>query len=102
MLQIALNLGRLKIILRNRYFLTGIAFVVWLVFLDDYHFWGQRKTVDDLRALQEQQRYYDSSIQLMNQEKAALESDTLLLERLAREKYRMYKPGESVFWFPDS
>ncbi|MFM7289368.1 MAG: FtsB family cell division protein, partial [Bacteroidota bacterium] len=54
------------------------------------------------RALQEQQRYYDSSIQLMNQEKAALESDTLLLERLAREKYRMYKPGESVFWFPDS
>jgi len=102
MLQIALNLGRLKIILRNRYFLTGIAFVVWLVFLDDYHFWGQRKTGDDLRALQEQQRYYDSSIQLMNQEKAALESDTLLLERLAREKYRMYKPGESVFWFPDS
>ena len=95
-------LGRLKTILLNRYSLTGIGFVVWLVFLDDYHYWGQRKTVDDLRALQEQQRYYDSSILLMNQEKAALESDTLLLERLAREKYRMYKPGESVFWFPDS
>jgi cell division protein FtsB len=95
-------LGRLKTIVRNRYFLTGLAFVVWLVFLDDYHYWGQRKVVDELNVLQDQQRYYDSSIWMMNNEKAALESDTLLLERLAREKYRMYKPGESVFWFPDS
>jgi len=38
----------------------------------------------------------------MTREKSALESDTLLLERLAREKYRMVKPGESVFWLLDS
>jgi len=95
-------LNLLKRILLNRFILVGLAFVVWLVFLDDYHYWGQREVIEDLNELQEKQRYYDSSIQLMNHEKAALESDTLLLERLAREKYRMYKPGESVFWFSDS
>ena len=58
--------------------------------------------MQDLKDLQQQQRYYDSSIEMMYHEKAALETDTLLLERLAREKYRMYKAGETVFWFPDS
>lgn len=75
---------------------------MWLLFLDDYHYWGQRKVIRDLEELQEMQQYYDSSIRVMNQDKEALESDTMLLERIAREKYRMYKPGESVFWFPDS
>lgn len=79
-----------------------MAFVVWLVFLDDYHYWGQREVMGDLVDLQQQKLYYDSSINHMNHERAAFESDTLLLERLAREKYRMYKAGESVFWFPDS
>jgi cell division protein FtsB len=97
-----LTLLRLKRILLNRYFLVGLAFVVWLVFLDDYRYLGQREVMQDLLVRQQQQRYYDSSINLMNREKAALESDTLLLERLAREKFRMHKPGESVFWFPDS
>ncbi len=76
--------------------------MVWFVFLDEYNYWGQREVIQDLNDLKNQQQYYDSSIRLMNHEKAALESDTLLLERLAREKFRMYKPGESVFWFPDS
>ncbi len=93
---------RLKKIFLNRFFLSGLAFVVWFVFLDEYNYWGQREVIQDLNDLKNQQQYYDSSIRLMNHEKAALESDTLLLERLAREKFRMYKPGESVFWFPDS
>ncbi|MBU6274089.1 MAG: FtsB family cell division protein [Bacteroidia bacterium] len=88
--------------LRNRYVLAGLAFVLWLLFLDDYNWLGQAKVRREWRLLQKQKSFYDSSIQVMTREKAALESDTLLLERLAREKYRMVKPGESVFWLLDS
>jgi cell division protein FtsB len=94
--------GNLIRLLKNRYFLTGLGFVLWLLLLDEYHWLGQAKVRKEWRRLQAEQSFYDSSIQEMTREKAALESDTLLLERLAREKYRMIKPGESVFWVLDS
>ena len=90
--------GSFMRLLRNRYVLAGLAFVLWLLFLDEYNWLGQAKVRREWRLLQKQKSFYDSSIQVMTREKAALESDTLLLERLAREKYRMVKPGESVFW----
>jgi cell division protein DivIC len=89
-------------LLRNRYVLAGLAFVLWLLFLDEYNWLGQAKVRREWRLLQKQKSFYDSSIQVMTREKSALESDTLLLERLAREKYRMVKPGESVCWLLDS
>ncbi|MFM9061201.1 MAG: FtsB family cell division protein [Bacteroidota bacterium] len=94
--------GNLIRLFKNRFFLAGLGFVLWLLLLDEYHWLGQAKVRREWRHLQEEQSFYDSSIQEMTREKAALESDTLLLERLAREKYRMIKPGESVFWVLDS
>ncbi len=92
----------LRKFLWNRYTAVSLAFVAWILFLDEYRWWDQRKEMHNLEVLRRQKEYYDSSIRTMTQEKEALESDTLLLERLAREKYRMYKPGETVLWFPDS
>jgi cell division protein FtsB len=52
--------------------------------------WEQRRATARIeRAVQEQ-----DSLKLFIQR---LESDTLLIERLAREKYGMVKPGERVF-----
>lgn len=82
--------------------IAGFLFVLWILFLDEYRWLGQAKVRREWRLLQKQKSYYDSSIRVMTLEKAALESDTLLLERLAREKYRMVKPGESVFWLLDT
>ena len=52
--------------------------------------WERRTVLERVKAVTAEQDSLRNTIR-------SLESDTLLIERLAREKYGMVKPGERVF-----
>jgi cell division protein FtsB len=95
MLRILLN------ILKNKYFIVTVAFLVWLTFFDNNSLLSRAKTKHTLEDLQQQKRYYQQEIEKNKQEILELKTDTANLEKFAREKYLMKKDGEEVFVIGD-
>ncbi|RZK19041.1 MAG: septum formation initiator family protein [Hymenobacter sp.] len=83
--------------LRNFYFLTGTAFVVWMVLFDGNDVSKQYDMYRKWQELRAEKEYYESSIKAVQHDRAELLSSPALLEKFAREKYLMKRPGEDVF-----
>jgi cell division protein DivIC len=84
--------------LKNKYLLTALVFGIWLVFFDDRdiittHF----KHRHELLQLQDSRDYYVEQIKLTQKELDQLKNDPALLEKYAREHYRMKKDNEDLF-----
>ena len=84
-------------VLRNFYFLTGSAFVVWMVLFDGNDVSKQYDMYRKWQELKSEKEYYESSIKAVQHDRAELLSSPALLEKFAREKYLMKRPGEDVF-----
>ena len=84
-------------VLRNFYFLTGSAFVVWMVLFDGNDVSKQYDMYRKWQELRSEKEYYESSIKAVQHDRAELLSSPALLEKFAREKYLMKRPGEDVF-----
>jgi cell division protein FtsB len=80
-----------------------------LLFLGLYYaFFGGRFSVFDLRGAEAERIDLEEELLGLERENAklrtwadALEHDPAVLERIAREKYRMVKPGERVYLFEE-
>lgn len=83
--------------LRSFYFLTGLAFLVWMLLFDANDLVKQYEMYSKYRELQEQKQYYTGKIEEVKQDRAELLSSPEMLEKFAREKYVMKRPGEDVF-----
>ncbi|RYG03873.1 MAG: septum formation initiator family protein [Chitinophagaceae bacterium] len=83
--------------LRNKFVLTGIVFVVWLLFFDDRDIVNQFKQAHELNQLEKSRDYYLEEIRTTSAELDKLKSDPATLEKYAREKYRMKKDQEDLF-----
>jgi len=84
--------------LKNKYILTAGAFAVWMLFFDTRdvittHFRHRA----ELKRLQESRAYYQNEISNTTKELEQLRSDPRILEKYAREKYRMKKDDEDLF-----
>ncbi len=88
-------------ILKNRYFIVTVAFIVWLVFFDSNNLLSRGRTKQTLNELRQQKSYYLHEIAKNKQEILELKTDTANLEKFAREKYLMKKDGEEVFVIGD-
>jgi len=84
-------------VLRNFYFLTAVGFVVWMTVFDSNDLGKQYDMYHKWRELQAEKAYYEANIKLVQQDRAELLSSPALLEKFAREKYLMKRPGEDVF-----
>jgi cell division protein FtsB len=84
-------------VLRNFYFLTGTAFVVWMMLFDGNDVSKQYDMYRKWHELKSEKEYYQSSIEAVKHDRAELLSSPALLEKFAREKYLMKRPGEDVF-----
>ncbi|GAO42879.1 FtsB family cell division protein [Flavihumibacter petaseus] len=85
-------------ICRNKYFLCTVVFAVWMVFFDDRdiittHFRYKK----ELHDLEKSKAYYLDQIAETKQELSKLQSDPALLEKYAREKYRMKRDNEDLY-----
>ncbi|WP_133271674.1 FtsB family cell division protein [Hymenobacter radiodurans] len=84
-------------IVRSFYFLTGVSFMVWMFVFDANDLLKQYDMYKKWRELQTEKEYYLTNIETVKKERAELLSSPELLEKFARERYIMKRPGEDVF-----
>ena len=82
---------------RNFYAVTGISFLVWMVFLDSNDLITRFRMSSKLRALENEKEFYQEKIVEVEKDKQELTTNRELLEKFAREKYLMKKPSEDIF-----
>ena len=83
--------------LRNKYLLTIIIFVVWLMLLDSNNLISRHKEMKNLRKLKSDREYYVKRIEEDKRKLYELKTDDRNLEKFAREQYRMKKPDEDLY-----
>jgi cell division protein DivIC len=88
---------RIPPVFRNFYSLTGIAFLVWMTFLDSNDLINRYRQSAKLRSLEHEKEYYQEKIKEVEQDRAELMGTTELLEKFAREKYLMKRDAEDIF-----
>jgi cell division protein FtsB len=88
---------RLPPAFRNFYIVTGLCFLVWMLFLDSNDLISRFKLGAKLRNLDREKAYYQEKIADVEKDRHELMTDTELLEKFAREKYLMKKETEDIF-----
>jgi cell division protein DivIC len=88
---------KLPAVFRNKYFLTIIIFVVWLLLLDSNNLIARYKDMRELHKLRIDREYYLKKIESDRQKLHELKTDNLNLEKFAREQYRMKKADEDLY-----
>src|SRR6478609_5550778 len=88
---------------KNKYFLTALVFAVWMIFFDQQDLiTTQVKQRKELNSLKASSDFYQKEIEATRLELEQLKSDPAVLEKYAREKYRMKRDNEDVFILSDS
>lgn len=82
---------------RNKYIITIIAFVIWMIFFDAKDIITQRERTGELRELQESKAYYTNEIATEKKALEELKSNPAAIEKYAREQYLMKKENEDLF-----
>jgi cell division protein FtsB len=86
----------------NKYFLTTVAFVVWMVFFDSNNLLTRNKLQEKLDGLNVEKQFYIQEIKKDSALTDQLMSDSSALEKFARERYLMKKDKEDVFLVIDT
>lgn len=83
-------------IVRNKYFLIGLVFVGWMLFLDSNSWLVHRELNNQIEDLEEEKSYYSTQIQ---KDRSILKklSDSVELEKFARQEYFMKRENEEIF-----
>lgn len=83
--------------LRNKYFVSAIAFVIWLAFIDSKNLISQYELQSEVNKLEGQKTFFQEEINKTKKEQQELLSSPEKLEKFAREKYLMKKDDEDLF-----
>jgi CRISPR/Cas system CMR-associated protein Cmr5 small subunit len=84
-------------ILKNKYLLTGVAFLVLMLFLDRNNLVSQYKMRKELNGLRKELQFYRDQAEKDSIELSRLTGDSLELEKLGREKYMMKRDSEDIY-----
>jgi cell division protein DivIC len=88
---------KLPKVTKNFYFIAGMMFLFWMLFLDSNDLYTQYKLSGQLNALKGEKEFYQQKIEEVKQEREQLLTDTEALEKFAREKYLMKKESEDLY-----
>jgi len=83
--------------IKNFYFLVGIFFVIWMLFIDSNDVFSQLHLRSKLSTLEQERQYYLEKIEEVKKDREELLSNQELLEKFAREKYLMKKKNEDLY-----
>jgi cell division protein FtsB len=86
-------------VIKNKYFLTVIGIIVWVLFFDKNDVFTQLDLIKKRNKLQKEKEYYISEIESNKRNLSELQTNTKSLETFAREKYLMKKENEDVYVF---
>ena len=88
---------RLLDLIKNKFFLVTVAFVIWMIFFDKNDLFSQYEYHQQLTKLEQEQDFYKAETAKVNKDLEELTSDNAKLEKFAREKYLMKKDNEDIF-----
>jgi hypothetical protein len=91
---------RLRILLyivRNKYIVTTLAFLVWIIVFDKNNILSQLKLTSKLHQLKNEKKYFLQQIRQDDIETKELMTDPASLEKFAREEYLMKRDSEDIF-----
>jgi len=83
--------------MKSFYFVAGIAFLFWMLFIDSNDLFSQYKLTRQLKNFRQEKAYYTNKIEEVKKEREELLSNKALLEKFAREKYLMKKKSEDIY-----
>ena len=83
--------------LKNKYLLTGVAFLVLMLFIDRNNLISQYKLRKELSGLRKELQFYRDQAKMDSTELSRLLGDSLELEKLGREKYMMKRDSEDIY-----
>jgi cell division protein DivIC len=87
----------LKKIFLNRFFITLLAFAVWMIFFDANSLKRQHLLNARISEINGMKAFYLSEIEKNNKAIYELETDIETIEKYAREKYMMKRDNEDIY-----
>jgi hypothetical protein len=90
-------LDKVIVWLRNKYILSILIFIVWMIFFDRNDLISQYSYRQQLNKLQEDKEFYLKEIERNQKDLYYLMSDPANREKYAREQYLMKKDDEELF-----
>jgi len=81
----------------NKYFITGISFLVWIMFFDQNDLFLLAERKNEVDQLEDNIKYLDVEINKMAVEYNALMNNSEVLEQYARETFKMKHTQEDVY-----
>jgi len=84
-------------IIKNKFLLVGVVFVVWITFFDSNSLIDWVRTSRNIRLQEGQKRYYKQEIKATEEKLLELGSNLDSLEKFAREQYFFLEEGEDIF-----
>jgi len=87
----------LKKIFLNRYFITFLAFVIWMAFFDTNSLKRQRLLRQRIDEINGMKAFYAEEIERNNAAIGQLQKDQESIEKYGREKYLMKRDNEDVY-----
>jgi hypothetical protein len=87
--------------LKNKYFLSVSAFIVWILFFDPRDVFTQMEHHRELRELQVSKAWYEKEIAKESIEAEQLKTNPATIEKYARENYLMKRDNEDIFLIPE-
>jgi cell division protein DivIC len=82
---------------RNKYFLTILIFIIWLLLFDSNNLIDRYRDMRELHKLKKDREYYIKRIEADSKKLHELKTDNQNLEKFAREQYLMKKPDEDLY-----
>ena len=81
----------------NKYFITIVTFLVWMIFFDSTSFLVINELNGDIKKYESQLEYYKTEYDKNDGFFKKLMNDKTEKEKYARENYFMKKPNEEIF-----
>ncbi len=83
--------------LRNKYIITIIVFVLWLLLFDANNLLDRWRDMRKFKTMEKDREYYSNRVEEDRRKLDELRTSDENLEKFAREQYRMKKPDEDVY-----
>lgn len=82
---------------KNKYILTILIFITWILFFDRNNLIDRAKELRHLKQLEKDKKYYIERIDKDSKRLEQLKTNNKNLEKFAREQYLMKKDNEDIF-----
>jgi|SRR5690606_4799686 len=90
-------MDRFLALIRNKYLIAGVAFLIWMSFFDRYDFGTQFAYQQEKNKLEQEKDFYVTEIEHIEKSIKDAKYNPSEIQRIARERYKMKKENEDIY-----